>query len=298
MSRQELVCTPLSLEDEQFYEIVDEVPSASSIRSSVSYCRFGKSDYDPYKPQRREVAAPKFDGRMDWVDYFNSFLAVCKWNQWNYHEKGLQLAMALVGEAVEVLSTLGVLKYDFDSLISAIQFRYYPPGMELQYKRKLMNFMCSAAQDINAYGHELKRLAIRAYPDGIDEKFLIDLFIRGLPNDAVSRHVYLAKPFSFSEALKIAVTFQSFDNCCENINDVSHIHSSHTSSSSSSDRVDTLVSLLENMNSKLDSKSKKCEKSNTGRPKAITCHYCQLRGHKVKECPSIAKLQNMSIANP
>jgi hypothetical protein len=57
-----------------------------------------------------------------------------------------------------------------------------------------MNKMCKAEDSVSSYGHSLQRLASRAYPgQSVDENILVDLYIKGLPNQDMKRHVYVAK---------------------------------------------------------------------------------------------------------
>ena len=173
--------------------------NSSPVRSARR--SFGYDDRHYKSPSRRkhrkQVPTPKFNGKGEWLDFFHTFKMCAKWNEWSYTEMGLQLAISLVGEASEVLAGMGRKREDFASLVSAIELRYSPGGTEVQYRRKLLSYRCAPTQDLKAYGHELKRLARRAYPCGsMDEKVLTDIFIQGLPNNAVCRHVFLVRCFT------------------------------------------------------------------------------------------------------
>ena len=163
--------------------------------------------------QRREREPTKYDGKSDWTDFLGHFTAVSKWNHWSYHEMGLQLAICLTGEAREVLAGLaGAQKHDYNSLVDAMNRRYSPEGRESMFSLQLMNRVCRDKEDITAYGHAIRRLATKAYPNqALEEKILVDMFIKGLPNPEMKRHVYLAKTQTLSEAINSAVAYDAFD---------------------------------------------------------------------------------------
>ena len=146
----------------------------------------------------------KFDGQNDW-------------NDWTYCEAGLQLAISLTDEAREVLGSLpSAHQHDYDILVDALTRRFSPEGRESQYSLELMNNMCKSDQSVTAYGHTLRRLANRAYPGQIVDKILVDFYMKGLPNQDMKRHVYLAKPKTLVAAINCAVTFEAFDNPATN----------------------------------------------------------------------------------
>ena len=74
-----------------------------------------------YRLHRKEKDPIRYAGKADWLDYLRHFEAVSAWNQWGYHECGLQLAISLVDEAREVLSSLPRhLQNDYNSLVEAL----------------------------------------------------------------------------------------------------------------------------------------------------------------------------------
>jgi hypothetical protein len=155
----------------------------------------------------------RYTGKGDWNDYLGHFIAVAEWNQWSVQECGLQLACCLVDEAREVLGSLPYdSQADFGCLTAALERRFSPPGRESRYSLELMNRTLRAGEDMAAYGHELRRLASRAYPDhAIDERFLIDLFVKGLPGKDLKRHVHMAHPQTLARAVDAAIAWEAFE---------------------------------------------------------------------------------------
>lgn len=167
----------------------------------------------PSLPRRPHKEPMRYNGKSDWTDYLGHFIAVAEWNQWSKHECGLQLACCLVDDAREVLGSLPHERQaDFVSLTAALERRFSPPGRESRYSLELMNRTIRPGEDMAAYGHELRRLASRAYPDqALDERFLIDLFLKGLPNKDIKRHVHMAHPLSLAQAVDAAIAWEAFE---------------------------------------------------------------------------------------
>ena len=163
--------------------------------------------------RRKEKEPARFNGKSDWSDYLIHFQYVAEWNGWTEEEMGLQLAICLTDEAREVLSSLRASdKHNFSALVDALGCRYSPQGRESQYLMELMNRTCGSDEDVSSFGHTLRRLASKAYPDKpADEKMLVNLFIKGLRDIDMKRHVYLEKPQNLTEAIHSAVTYEAFD---------------------------------------------------------------------------------------
>ena len=165
------------------------------------------------RAKRKEKEPLKYNGKSDMGDYLGHFEATAHWNLWNYEEKGMQLACSLIEEARGILSMVpSQLAYDYNSLVDALKRKYSPDGRESQYAVELMNRVCRSNESVAQYGHALQRLAARAYPRTvIAEPVVIDMFIRGLPDLAIRRHVHSTRPKTLSEAITTAVSYQAFD---------------------------------------------------------------------------------------
>ena len=77
---------------------------------------------------RRQRDPDKFSGEStEWLDYFRHFEIVATWNGWGEHEKTMQLAMCLQGEAQRVLGDLSPdILADYDSLVRELTRRFNP----------------------------------------------------------------------------------------------------------------------------------------------------------------------------
>jgi hypothetical protein len=170
-----------------------------------------------HPPMCRQKEVSKYSGKSDLEDYLCHFQAVAEWNGWDYREKGLQLAINLTGEAMEVMAgLLRVQQYNYDELRQALANRFCPVGRESHYSHQLMNRKCEVGEDVNSYGHAIRRLVSKAYPGNtLDERLLIDMYIRGLPTLDMKRHVHLQKPLHLSDAISYAVEYEAFERPVE-----------------------------------------------------------------------------------
>ena len=165
------------------------------------------------KSHRKHKEPIRFNGKADWNDYYSHFLAVSEWNEWSYRECGLQLALSLVDEAREIFSGLPRdQRQDFNALTRALKQRYDPEGRETSYSFELMNRTKKSNEDSTTFGYALRKLAGKAYPHmQLPEQVLVNLYINGLGDKELKRHVYLSKPDTLDEAIKTASTFEGFD---------------------------------------------------------------------------------------
>ena len=271
----------------------------------------GSSDRQvPNRVQRREKDPMRFNGRTDWPDYLRHFDAVAKWNYWNYDECGLQLAICLIDEAREVLSCLPAhLQNDYDSLKSALTSRYSPAGKESQYAHELMNRTCRSDETVTAFGQNLRRLASKAYADKVDDRILLSLFIKGLPDKGMQKHVHFSKPSTLADAICLASEYECFDRPSETKASskmhkprdtmISPVEQTSKSEDSRTDKaltgtLDSMMNVLRDLGSKINQMGNK--QSHQSYPKQSSfkgdCFSCHERGHIQRFCPNKKRQPN------
>lgn len=161
--------------------------------------------------QRKEQTPQRYNGKGDLKDFLSHFNAVAKWNGWNDDEKGLQLGISLVEDAREVFASLPASDQDnFEFLCEALTSRFAPEGRESQFVLQLMSRKCGKDEDVSTYGHAMRRLAVKAYPgQPLQERFLVDLYVNGLPEPEIQTYVHLQSPDTLAKAINYAVTFEA-----------------------------------------------------------------------------------------
>ena len=185
---------------------------SSSQQSRYPSLHLATSSDSHYSRRKKEKEPSKYDGKTDLADYLFHFSKVAKRNGWDYANCGIELATCLMGEAREVLSCLPIeIEDDYNTLVNALSTRFDPEGKESKYSADLMERTCLPREDVATYGHQLKRLARKAYPSNdLPERVLIDLFIRGLPSEEMKRHVSSFEPASYAEAIRRATLCETY----------------------------------------------------------------------------------------
>ncbi len=292
-----------------------EVPSSSTY-PTPPYGTQGPSSMPRVlvsRTNRKHKEPMRFNGKMDWSDYYSHFTAVAAWNSWSYQECGLQMAISLVDDAREVLSGLpSNQRRDFNALTTALRQRYDPEGREARYSLDLMNRTRKGGEDVAAYGYALRKLACRAYPQmPLPEQVLVNLYISGLGDKELKRYVYLARPKTLEAAIKLAVSFQGFDEPTANgtasdrnrkpkatgVSVVKDLNTEEVAVTSVADSVQSALKALEaglgRITERLSQVEQKCDEKveppaggSNRQPRQVRCYNCKELGHYANECPS------------
>ena len=173
---------------------------------------FFSQSFSSMTRRRKEKEPAKYDGKTDLTDYLCHFGKVAKRNGWAYTDCGLELATSLIGDARSVLSDLPKAKEDdYLTLVETLIQRFDPEGRESKYSSDFLERCCGPKEDLNEYGHQLRKLARKAYPGlVIPDQIMIDVFIKGLPEEDMIKHVSLAQPQTLEEAIQIAIRCDTF----------------------------------------------------------------------------------------
>ncbi len=94
--------------------------------------------------------------------------------------------------------------------MNALHQRYDPEGREGWYSMELMK----RGGVVRMWLHLVMGFAswlAKHTLDRLPEAVLVDLYICGLGDKSLDRHVYLEKPQSLAEAIKLAISFDGFD---------------------------------------------------------------------------------------
>ena len=160
--------------------------------------------------RRKQCVPDKFDGeKIDWTDYLKHFETVSVWNNWNYREKRMQLAMSL-NQAQWVLGNLsfyGAVE-DFDSLVKELTKIFSPIERETSYSLEFCNCVCQSQESVMQFGYGLRHLASKVFPsipNDCQEQWILDQLVIGLHNNEIKRHVQFGHPKNLNEAIALAI---------------------------------------------------------------------------------------------
>ncbi|KAG2464809.1 zinc finger protein 827-like [Polypterus senegalus] len=136
------------------------------------------------KDRRREyLQVPTFNGETDWLAFLEEFEVMAAQAKLDYSEKGLQLALHLKDEAVQVLTQLPSDKsQDFNELVRVLTLKYGRHYDEHYDHIKKQN------ESFGNLGRDLTLLLQRAYssvPHNVSNPLILDNFLSGIvkPHD-------------------------------------------------------------------------------------------------------------------
>ena len=166
---------------------------------------------------RSEKHPDKFDGmKGDLKDWLIHFRACASYNCWSYEEMGLNIAIALKGNAQQVLGDLPYeLRENFDAIKDALERRFDPKERKTWRRNELRSRRKGRNETMAEYGFAVSRLTASAYPNlrtEDRETIALEYFIDGLPTMNLKRHVQFNHPETVSQAIAFAIEFESFDD--------------------------------------------------------------------------------------
>ena len=162
----------------------------------------------------------KYHGCLDWSDYLRQFQKVADRNEWNDREKAAQLSMNVSGLARQAwadrpgqrVSVIPAAEVTYDALVTALTQRFKPEGQEETYKAEFSRSVRKAEETFLEFGYSLRRLANRAFPKlahEAREDLVIDLFLLGLSDAEMRRHVSLAHPGCMDKAITLVTEYET-----------------------------------------------------------------------------------------
>ncbi|CAG2190935.1 unnamed protein product [Mytilus edulis] len=112
-----------------------------------------------------KIKPSKYDGLTPWMDYLSHFEMCALVNMWSEHQKGLYLAVSLIGQAQAVLGDLPKEKRQiFSDLVFALEERFAPSSQTELYRVQFKERRQKASETLPELGQSVRRLSNLAYP--------------------------------------------------------------------------------------------------------------------------------------
>ena len=163
---------------------------------------------------RPNIMPSPFDGTSNWDDYVIQFELIAEINGWPDTRKALFLAASLKGQARAILSDLDSAKRrDYNELTAALARRFSPANQTQLFRAMLKNRSRQSNESLAELAQEIKRLALRAYPDApyeMVDTLAKEYFIDSLVDTDTKWRVYQSRPGTLSDAVVVAVELEAF----------------------------------------------------------------------------------------
>ena len=282
----------------------DRFAGGSASRSS----RYGNNTTgSSHSSSRRTTKPDRFDGKGDWLNYLRHFEMVAGWNEWSDEEKGTQLAMNLSGVARQAWSdSMAAEDPDYHTLVRVMGQRFRPEGQEDAFKAEFRGRSREKAESYLDFGHDLRRLAARAYPRvpyNVREELTKEQFVQSLDMD-MRRQIHLAHPATLEAAITLAIEYETMSGSSKKAPVKPTVVAAVKSDAPASSN-DTLSGLVQEMRLLRDEVMKpppcrfcKGRDHPRGQCPEVVCYNCNGRGHLARACKQKDRRYQASVQKP
>ncbi|CAC5370310.1 unnamed protein product [Mytilus coruscus] len=162
-----------------------------------------------------KIKPSKYDGSTPWMDYLSHFEMCALVNMWSEHQKGLYLAVSLIGQAQAVLGDLPKEKRQiFSDLVYALEERFAPSSQTELYRVQFKERRQKASGTLPELVQSVRRLSNLAYPTApleLRDTFAKEQFLDALVDSEMRLRIKQSRPKGLNDAIRLAVELEAYN---------------------------------------------------------------------------------------
>lgn len=151
------------------------------------------------------VKVPKYNGLTPLEPYLSQVRLAARHSGWSEEETATHLALALEGDALQILLDLAPAEqHELQALTAALERRFGQRHSTDQSREQLTNRSRRPGESLGTFAADVLLYARRGYPEfpaAAREELSLHAFLRGLFPERLRQHVRLAMPQTLREAL-------------------------------------------------------------------------------------------------
>ncbi|CAC5373581.1 unnamed protein product [Mytilus coruscus] len=134
---------------------------------------------------------------------------------WSEHQKGLYLAVSLIGQAQAVLGDLPKEKRQiFSDLVYALEERFAPSSQTELYRVQFKERRQKASETLPELGQSVRRLSNLAYPTApleLRDTLAKEQFLDALVDSEMRLRIKQSRPKGLNDAIRLAVELEAYN---------------------------------------------------------------------------------------